>query len=99
MNRMPFAEAKARIIRLNEGGTLLDHPNEKLTIEDLRTVKDSLLYTRQQYDFLCAIQNFASITAPKDADRYRKHRSAYRRLHRNAERLLNEIESQPPTLF
>ena len=99
MNRMPYEDAKAKIIRLNEGGTLLDFPNEQLRIEHLQGFMDSLIYTHQKEAFLYAITTFASVTAPKDADRYRKHRSAYRRLHRNAARLLKELDNQPLTLF
>ena len=92
-------ELRARIIRLNEGGTLLDQPNEELTIEDLRAVKDSLLYTHQKQAFLYAIMHFASVTAPQDPERYQQHGTIYRRLHRHAERLMNEIDSEPPPLF
>ena len=63
--RMHPDEAKARIIRFNEGGDLFDFSNEYLTIDHLRVICDSLVYTQHKKDFLYAIMRFASAIAPR----------------------------------
>ena len=97
--RMPDSEARARIIRFNEGGTLFDHANEYLTIDDLRTVRDSLISKNHKLDFLYAVMHYASVTATTDEWKYKEWRREYKRLYKNATQLRNELGNEPPTLF
>ena len=97
--RMHPDEAKARIIRFNEGGNLFDFRNEYLTIDDLRCIRDSLIYTQQKKDFLYAVMHFAGTTATAEEWRYKLYKREYRRLYRNAKRLMNELDTEQPRLF
>ena len=72
--RMHPDEAKARIIRFNEGGNLFDFSNEYLGIDHLRMIRDSLVYTQQKKDFLYAVMYFANVVAPKNEFHYKLYR-------------------------
>ena len=97
--RMHPDEAKARIIRFNEGGTLFDFSNEYLDIDHLRCIRDSLIYTQHKRDFLYAVMHFANVVAPKDESHYKLYRREFKRLRRNAHKLMREIDTEQPRLF
>ena len=97
--RMHPDEAKARIIRFNEGGNLFDFSNEYLTIDHLRCICNSLIYTQHKRDFLYAVMRFANVTAPADEFHYKLYRREFKRLRRNAHKLMREIDNEQPRLF
>ena len=97
--RMHPDEARARIIRFNEGGNLFDFSNEYLTIDHLRCIRDSLVYTQHKKDFLYAVMHFANIRAPQNESRYNLYRHEYKMLRRKAHRLMNELDTEQPRLF
>ena len=96
---MPPDEAKARIIRFNEGGDLMDFSNPYLSIDDLRMIRDALLYTQQRKDFLYAVMRHASVTAPANESLYSLFRREYKMLRRKANQLMQEINDADPLLF
>lgn len=93
-----FDEAKARIIRLNQGGNLFDFDNKDLRIDHLKMILGALVLTAHQKDFLCGIMQFAGTNAHSDPAKYRQHRKDYRRLYKTASRLLSELD-ETETLF
>ena len=96
---MPPDEAKARIIRFNEGGNLMDFSNPYLSIDDLRMICYSLVYTQQRKDFLYAVMRHASVVVPADESHYNVFRREYKMLRRKAKQLMNEIDNGQPRLF
>ena len=97
--RMHPDEAKARIIRFNEGGTLMDFSNPYLSIDDLRMIRDALLYTQQRKDFLYAVMRHASVVAPANESHYNLYRREYKLMRRKANKLMQEIDdAQQPLL-
>ena len=96
---MPPDEAKERIIRFNEGGNLMDFSNPYLSIDDLRMICDSLVYTQHKNDFLYAVMHFANVTAPQDEVHYKLFRREYKMLRRKAHQLMREIDDDQPRLF
>ena len=92
-------EAKERIIRFNGGGNLMDFSNPYLGIDDLRMIRDALLYTQQRKDFLYAVMRHASVVAPADESHYNVFRREYKMLRRKAKQLMNEIDNEQPRLF
>ena len=97
--RMHPDEAKARIIRFNNGGNLFDFSNEYLGIDHLRMICDSLVYTQHKKDFLYAVMHFANVTAPQDEVHYKLFRREYKMLRRKAHQLMREIDDNQPRLF
>ena len=96
---MPPDEAKARIIRFNEGGTLMDFGNYYLDIDDLRMIRDALIYTQQRKDFLYAVMHHASVVAPSNESLYSLYSREYKMLRRKANQLMQEINDADPLLF
>lgn len=98
--RMHPAEAKVRIIRFNEGGNLFDFSNEYLTIDHLRVIRDSLIYTQQRKDFLYAIMSHSRQEIDKEAlQPYKTYSRHYKNLRRQANKLYCEIEAEGDLLF
>ena len=97
--RMHPDEAKARIIRFNKGGDLFDFSNQYLTIDHLRCICDSLIYTQEKKDFLYAVMHFASVIAPQDEHRYKLYRREHKMLRRKANQLMNELNTEQSCLF
>ena len=96
---MPPDEAKERIIRFNEGGTLMDFSNPYLSIDDLRMIRDALLYTQQRKDFLYAVMHHANVVAPQRETHHKLFSRHYKQMRRNAHKLMNELEAEQPRLF
>ena len=92
-------DAKARIIRFNEGGNLFDFRNEYLGIDDLRCIRDSLVYSNHKRDFLYAVMHYASVRAPQNESHYKLYRREFKRLRRNAHKLMRELDTEQPRLF
>ena len=98
--RMHPDEAKARIIRFNEGGPLFDFSNEYLGIDHLRCICDSLIYTQQRKDFLYAIMSHSRQEIDKEAlQPYKTYSRHYKNLRRQANKLYREIEAEGDLLF
>ena len=97
--RMHPDEAKARIIRFNQGGDLFDFSNQYLGIDHLRCICDSLVYSNHKRDFLYAVMHFASVIAPQDESHYNLYRREYKMLRRKANQLMNELNTEQPRLF
>ena len=97
--RMHPDEAKARIIRFNEGGNLFDFRNEYLTIDHLRCICNSLVYSNHKRDFLYAVMHFANVRAPQNESHYNLYRREYKMLRRKANKLMTELNDEQPRLF
>ena len=97
--RMHPDEAKARIIRFNEGGNLFDFSNPYLSIDHLRVIRDSLVYTQHKKDFLYAVMHHANVVAPQRETHHKLFSRHYKQMRRNAHKLMNEIDNEQPRLF